>query len=121
MAIRAPTPMTARLREAFHRAVELYPDWSAAFAEREVSIEGKPHSISAVCRLVAGFSDQLPDNVFDELRFLMRAHHVEIKENLAKDRSYAIGAKYLLKLIDAKKSAYRRLKQSRRPPPVRNE
>jgi hypothetical protein len=111
MTVRAPAPIPTRLSEAFHRAVELYSDWSAAFAEREVSIDGKPYSMSAVCRLLSGFSDQLPENVFDELRFLMRAHQVEIKGHLAKDRSYAMGAKYLLELIDARKAAYRRLEQ----------
>jgi hypothetical protein len=106
-------PIPRHLMEAFHDAVSLFPIWSAALAEREVSIKGTPYTMSEVCRLVAGFRDPLPHSVFDELLSHMHAEPIERKFELSRKPSYATAARCLLKLIENRKAAYRRREKMR--------
>jgi hypothetical protein len=109
---RSSDPIPRQLSEAFHDAVSLFPIWSAALAEREVTIKGTPYTMSQVCRLVAGFSDPLPHSVFDEL--LSHVHAIGDKFEFSRKPSYATAARCLLKLIENRKAAYLRREKMRR-------
>jgi hypothetical protein len=113
---RSSDPIPRQLSKAFHDAVSLFPIWSVALAEREVTIKGRPYTMSytmsQVCRLVAGFSDPLPHGVFDEL--LSHMHAIGDKFELSRKPSYATAARCLLKLIENRKAAYLRREKMRR-------
>ena len=107
-------PLLENLSEAFNNAVWLFADWTSSLPELEVSLDRKPFSMSAVCGLVDGFSDPLPEQVVDRLLSYMRIQHAELKHKLTLDRSYAVGARCLLGLIDSRKAEYQMLIKVRR-------
>jgi len=59
---------------------------------------------STVCRRVDTFTDPLPDEVCNALRFLTAQKH--LKEKLDAERTYATGAQLLLKLIEDRKAQW---------------
>ena len=109
MAKRSPDPIPNSLREAFRQAVQLFSDWSPAVSEREVSINGRPFTMSGVCGLVDGYADPIPDGVVAELTTHLQTSHTALKKQLEKDPSYSTGAKCLRRLIFDRKADYRHL------------
>ncbi len=102
-------PIPRDLSEAFHEVVRQFSDWRPPEPEREVSVKQRPYTMSEVCGLADGFAELMPDEVFDQLLSYMDARHLELRGELAKDRSYANGARSLLKLINDRKEYWRRL------------
>jgi hypothetical protein len=66
-------------------------------------------SIDAICWLVSGFSDPLPEVTCNELRGYVGAGRPDLKEKLAGNPSYARGGECLLSLMEDQKAAYTRL------------
>jgi len=99
----------ADLADAFSEAVGLYPDYDPALREQAqlISLNRKPYSICAVCRLTGIFSDPLPEDVLDQLfSYLRPAEYMELAGSLAKHPTYEIASKCLLKLIEDKRTRY---------------
>jgi hypothetical protein len=109
MAKRLPGPIPNYLREAFAEAIELFSDWSPATPEREISINGRPFTMSGVCGLVDGYADPIPDSVVVALVTHLQPQHTALKKQLAKNPSYTTGAKCLRRLISDRKVDYQRL------------
>jgi hypothetical protein len=92
------------LREAFHQAVADYWGWQRGTAEPEVSLQQRrPCPISTVCSIVMNFDEAMPEDIYNALYKLDSS-----TDELAKDRSYRNGARWLLRLIDARKADYGR-------------
>ena len=92
-------PISRHLRDAFYGAVQLYPNWTAFGHGPLVSVDGGRYTISDVCNLAIEISDGMPDDLLGSLMFLLNAADQDLLEGLAKDRSYASGARCLLKLM----------------------
>jgi hypothetical protein len=102
------SPIPANLSAAFHRAVWSFRDWGFIRFEPSVSVDQNPFLISTVCDLVMKFKDPLPDNVFAKLLSYTLEGYNELGGDLAKDRSYATGARCLLKMISDRNAEYQR-------------
>jgi hypothetical protein len=98
----------ADLSAAFHRAVWSFRDWGFARFEPSISVDQNAFLISAVCDIVMKFKDPLPNNVFDKLLAYTLEGPPSLRGDLAKDRSYATGARCLLKMIWDRKAEYQR-------------
>jgi hypothetical protein len=97
-------PLPLYLREAFHQAVGDYWGWERGAPEPEVSLQQRrPCSISTVCSIVMNFDEAMPDDIYQALYKLDTS-----TDELAKDHSYRNGARWLLRLIDARKADYGR-------------
>ena len=107
-------PISRHLRDAFYGAVQLYPNWTAFDHGPLVSVDGRRYTISEVCNLAIEISDGLPDDLLGSLMFFLNAGDRDLLEGLAKDRSYASGARYLLKLMCRRASESRTFEESRR-------
>jgi hypothetical protein len=92
-------PIPRELRDAFPRAIGAYGNWSRSRPEREVSMDGKPVSISFVCELVSRYDDPMPEDLWRLLESVTRA----VDEPPA-DRSYSAAAKFLGRLIQERKA-----------------
>jgi hypothetical protein len=104
MAEPSTNPLPLYLREAFHQAVMDYWGWERGGPEPEVSLQQRPPcSISIVCSMVMNFDDAMPEDIYRALYNLDSA-----TDELAKDHSYRNGARWLLRLIDARKADYGR-------------
>jgi hypothetical protein len=104
---------THKLRTAFDEAVRRYhnKEWSPGRPDfPAVNIDGKHLTIRAVCGLVTGFNDKLPDDVFDILIDCMHYEHRELKEELGSHPLYGIGAQCLLKLMDEREDTLKHRK-----------
>jgi hypothetical protein len=107
-------PISRHLRDAFYGAVQLYPNWTAFGHGPLVSVDGRRYTISDVCNLAIEISDGMPDDLLGSLMFLLNAADQDLLEGLAKDRSYASGARCLLKLMYRRSADSRTLEESRR-------
>ena len=108
-------PIPHYLRDAFYGAVQFYPNWTPADHGPLVSMEGRRYTIGQVCDLAIGFRDDpLPDNLVGNLMYFLNAGDRDLMEDLAKDRSYSGGARYLLKLMDRRTADYQTFEESRR-------
>jgi hypothetical protein len=97
-----PTPRD--LADAFADALLAYGDWSPGQPEPEISIRQTKFSMTAVCRLIGQFADELPQHVFDKLRLHMDVvSHSDLIVELALNCSYATGARCLRRLIELRK------------------
>ena len=67
-----------------------------------------------VGNLAIEISDGMPDDLLGNLMFFLNVGDQDLLEGLAKDRSYASGARYLLELMRRRASDSRTLEQSRR-------
>jgi hypothetical protein len=89
----------AEFLNAFNEAVGFFAlDWDAASPEEErIPLDGKYHSIRAVCTLVLGIDDRLPDEVNlklrDQLAFVL-------KQKLQWPGSYGAAAAVLIEQIN---------------------
>jgi hypothetical protein len=96
--------ISPKLADAFFEAVRVYVRWGFMGPEPGITFDHDLIPISALCRLVDTFTDQLPDEVFDALYFL--ATEKPMKERLEAERTYASGAQLLLKLIEDRKAEW---------------
>jgi hypothetical protein len=72
--------------------------------EPQVRLGSKSHDMSALCGLVDGFRDRLPDDVFDKLMIYMRdIRYTLLRQKIVADQSYATGARCFLRLIEDRK------------------
>jgi hypothetical protein len=96
------------MAEAFSEAVLAYSNWTPSIPEFRVRLGGDSFTMSAICDLVDKYPDQLPDKVLAVLRsYFHDMPHGDLKERLATDRSYAIGARCLRRLIERRKARNR--------------
>jgi hypothetical protein len=72
--------------------------------EPEVHLRSELYSMSAVCRLVDGFGDPLPDDVFEKLMSYMRdIRYTLLRQKIVAEQSYTAGARCFLRLIEDRK------------------
>ncbi len=92
-------PLPNDVGQAFLEAIRLYKDWRFGGSEPLVSFRKlRQISISGVCELVLSYRNEpLPENIHKVLRNVIG---VARANPLDKDRSYAAGARCLLKMID---------------------
>jgi hypothetical protein len=102
------------LERAFMETLWAYSDWDRGGPEPEISLERRPFKLSAVCGLLANFDAPMPDVIYDQLTSLMDAANADLTEELTNNRSYVVGARCLLRLIDARTAEYRRRDEWRR-------
>jgi hypothetical protein len=107
-------PISRHLRDAFYGAVQLYPDWTAFGLGPVVSVDGRRYTISEVCNLAIEIRDELPDDLLGSLMFFLNAGDRDLLEGLAKDRSYAGGARYLINLMNRRAAESATFAESRR-------
>jgi hypothetical protein len=109
-----PTFDPRHLRDAFYGAVQLYPNWTPSDHGPLVSVDGRRYTIGQVCNLTIGFSDPMPDNLFGNLMYFLNAGDRDLMEDLAKDGSYAGGARYILELMNRRAAHNQTFEESRR-------
>jgi hypothetical protein len=104
------------LAEAFGVAVIcLEKDFDPAQPGSEcVPIDGKCRPISEVCELVGVYNDTLPKEDADRLFSQMRAQHDDLRADLRRAETYAVGARCLLRLMDDRIADYKRREELRR-------
>jgi hypothetical protein len=107
-------PISRHLRDAFYGAVQLYPDWTAFGHGPFVSVDGRRYTIGEVCNLAIEIGDELPDDLLGSLMFFLNAGDRDLLEGLAKDRSYAGGARYLINLMIRRAAESATFAESRR-------
>jgi hypothetical protein len=73
MAEVSPDPIPTDLSAAFRSAVQLYSDWVPSSPEKQVRLGSKTYDMSALCDLIEGFRDPLPEDVSDKLMIYMKA------------------------------------------------
>jgi hypothetical protein len=98
-------------REAFCIAVKYYRsgDWNPALPTSDkVVVRGQPLTLRQVCGLVAQLLEPLPNSVVGDLVTSLRVRHNLIGEEFAGDRTFAAGARCLLRLMDERECAFRR-------------
>jgi hypothetical protein len=114
----APDPIPSELSHAFHVAVQRCADGSWSPAQPDVptmKVEGKDYTARQVCEFVTGFSDTLPDEVLGILlSSLGRDVHSDLMQELAQHRTYAVGARCLLTLIDRRIAKHKSLEDRRK-------
>jgi hypothetical protein len=97
-------------REAFCIAVKFYRsgDWNPALpAFNKVEVRGQPLTLRQVSGLVEHITDPLPNSVVSDLLTSLRAQRRNIEENATLHRTYAAGARCLLRLMDERERAVR--------------
>jgi hypothetical protein len=97
-------------REAFCIAVKFYRsgDWSPALpAFNKIEVRGQPLTLRQVCGLVEHITDPLPNSVVSDLLTSLRARHRNIEESTTLYRTFAGGARCLLRLMDEREWAVR--------------
>ena len=108
-------PILPVLAEGFRDAVSFYQtSWSPAEHGPEVSIEGRPYTILAVCALVSEFDDQLPQEILYWFIGRMDARYTDLKDYLVSHPTYKTAALCLSKLIRDSKAEYERKEALRR-------
>ena len=96
--------------EAFCIAVKFYRsgEWSPAVPARNtINLEGQEFTLRQVCRLVEHMTRPLPDSVVSDLFTSLRVRHSHLEKRLVTDRTYALGARCLLRLMDESEIAFR--------------
>jgi hypothetical protein len=100
----SPDPTPDNLRAAFRSAVWFYSDWMPSLPEPEVRFGHELHTMSAVCGLLDGFNDQLPDDVFEKLmNYMHDIRYTLLRQKIVADQSYRAGARCFLRLIEDRK------------------
>jgi hypothetical protein len=103
MSVSPAKPKRCEVREAFsHRGAALRR--LDTLPELIVCLGGTCRSMSAMCSLVAEFSDRLPDDVFDRLMIYMRdIRYTLLRQNIFAEHSYAEGDRCFFRLIEDRK------------------
>ena len=93
--------------EAFCVAVKLYRsgEWSLSLPAR--NLDGNEFTLRHVCSLVEHNKQSLPDSVVSDLFTSLRERHPLLEKRLGVDRTYALGAGYLLRLMGDSEKAFR--------------
>jgi hypothetical protein len=100
----SPDPISADLSAAFRNAVWLYSHWMPSLPEPQVRLGCKSYDMSALCDLIDGFRDRLPDDVCDKLMIYMRdIRYTLLRQKIVADQSYTTGARCFLRLIEDRK------------------
>jgi len=92
------------LAEEFFEAVREYIRWDLGDPQPSITVDRHLVRISLVCGRVEGFTDPLPDDVFEALNFLLVDRHRKAK--LLADRTYDTAARCFLEAIEDKKREY---------------
>jgi hypothetical protein len=97
-------PLPAALHQAFREAVWRYADWSPPAPEIEIGIAGACVPMSAVCNLVVGCADRLPDDIIDRLMsYIGGIRYTLLRQKLIDQKTYAAGGRCFLRLIEDRK------------------
>src|ERR1700730_14408731 len=105
----APDPIPPELAEGFRDALSFYrTSWSPAEHGPEVSIEGRPYTILAVCAQVSKFDDPLPQDILYWFLGHMDARYTDLRDYLATHPTYKSAALCLSKLIRDSKAEFER-------------
>jgi hypothetical protein len=96
--------ISPRLAEEFFEAVREYIRWDLGDPEPSITVDRHLVRISLVCGRVEGFTDPLPDEVFEAVNFLLMDRHRKAK--LRTDRTYDTAARCFLGAIEDKKRKY---------------
>ncbi len=108
----ADMPIPDSHRDAFSEAVAAFHDWNRGGSEPQISLEGQPYTVGAICNAVVVFRDPMPDGVYDDLCEIAKQFRGG-PEGLGhscegpKGHSYASGAFCLLRLYDARVAHYK--------------
>ena len=95
--------------EAFCIAVKFYRsgEWSPALPARiTINVHGKKLTLRQICSLVDHNKQPLPDSVVSDLFTSLCERHPRLEKRLLIDRTYALGAGCLLRLIDESEKAF---------------
>lgn len=106
--------ISRHLRDAFYGAVQLYPNWTGLDHGPLVNVDGRRYTIKEVCNLMMEFGDDLPDDLVGNLMYFLSAGDRDLLEGLARDKSYAGGARCLLELMCRRAADSQTLEESRR-------
>jgi len=96
--------------EAFCIAVKFYRsgEWSPALPARiKIKLDENDLTLRQICSLVEHIPQPLPDSVVSDLFTTLRARHPHLEKKLVADRTYALGARCLLRLMDESEKALR--------------
>ena len=95
--------ISPRLAEEFFDAVREYILWSFG-PEPSITVDRHLVRISLVFGRLEGYTDPLPDDVFDAVDFLLvdKRHKAELRAN----RTYDVAARCFLEAIEVKKRKY---------------
>jgi hypothetical protein len=108
-------PILPVLAEGFRDAVSFYQtSWSPAEHGPEVSIEGRPYTLPAVCAWVSKFDDRLPQDILYWFLRHMDARYTDLKDYLVSNPTYNTAALCLAKLIRDRTTEYERMEALRR-------
>jgi len=107
-------PIPAHLARGFRDAIDFYQSsWSPAVHGREVSINRKSYKISQVCDVVSDYTDNLPDDLLVRLLDAMDLRYAKLKDDLAQQPTYQVGAICLRRLIeDAEREYWERVSKA---------
>ena len=95
--------------EAFCIAVKFYRsgEWSPALPARNtINVDGKDLSLRQVCSLVEHVTRPLPNSVVSDLFTSLCERHPRLEKRLVIDRTYALGAGCLLRLMNESKRLF---------------
>jgi|SRR6516225_3688774 hypothetical protein len=106
-------PISRHLRDVFYGAVQLFPNWTALDHGPLVMVDGQRYTISEVCNLVIECNDGLSADLLGSLMYFLNAGDQDLLESLAKDGSYANGARCLLELMRRRAADSASLEKSR--------
>jgi hypothetical protein len=104
------TALIMDAREAFCIAVKFYRsgDWCPALPEfNKIEVLGELFTLRQVCGLVEHVTEPLPNSVVSDLLTSLHARHPRIEEHFAPPRTYAVGAKCLLRLMNDRELTFR--------------
>ena len=106
--------------EAFCIAVKFYRsgEWNPALhARTTINVDEGDLTLRQVCSLVEHIARPLPDGVVSDLFTSLRVRHSHLEKRLVTDRTYALGATCLLRLMDKSERAFR-LSEARADKPI---
>jgi hypothetical protein len=101
----APLPsISPRLAEEFFESVREYIRWNFGDPDPSFTVDRYLVRISLVCGRVDGFTDPLPDDVFDAVDFLLTDsnHKAELRAN----PTYTTAARCFIEAIEDQKRKY---------------
>jgi hypothetical protein len=96
--------------EAFCIAVKFYRsgEWSPALPARNtINVNGKNLTLRQVCYLVEHITRPLPHSVISDLLTSLREWHPRLENRPVVERTYALGARCLLCLMDQSEKGFR--------------
>jgi hypothetical protein len=95
--------------EAFCIAVKFFRsgEWSPALPARNtINVDERDLTLRQVCSLVEHITRPLPDSVVSDLFTSLRVRQPDLEKKLVTNRTYALGARCLLRLLDESEKAF---------------